>query len=206
MCRPSCSATSTGWWSRAGDRRAATAGVRMSAHDHPPAHATPLNSAQTVEGFDLPDSVLGMRMQVCEEGPKQAEPSADWPDESVTPIGVLRDHRHCGVGLFDHRGGDGSGRYPGGPGHGVAHHEDHVPAAMTQAACFIREAGTGASPLPSVARTRGRVTGTRRPPSVTEPRSVPCRVALRPGSCLPRGPHAGLTSGRLPCPTSFWAT
>jgi hypothetical protein len=54
--------------------------------------------------------------------------------------------------------------------------------------------GTGDSPEPSVARIRGRSTGTRRPPGVTEPFSVPCRTAVRPGSCLPFGPHAALCS------------
>jgi hypothetical protein len=42
----------------------------------------------------------------------------------------------------------------------------------------------------------GRDTGTRRPPSVTEPASWPYRVAARSESCLPRGPphrgHVGL--------------
>ena len=57
--------------------------------------------------------------------------------------------------------------------------------------------GTGTSLLPSAARTRGRATGTRRPPRVTEPRSVPCRVATRSGSCLPRGPHAAATSASI---------
>lgn len=37
------------------------------------------------------------------------------------------------------------------------------------------------------ARTRGRVTGPRRPPNVTDPASVPCRTATRSGSCLPFG-------------------
>lgn len=41
----------------------------------------------------------------------------------------------------------------------------------------------------------------------TDPSSVPCRVAVRSGSCLPRGPHAAVTSPergqstrRLPSP------
>ena len=48
------------------------------------------------------------------------------------------------------------------------------------------------------------MTGTRRPPTVTEPASLPCRVAVRSGSCLPRGPQAatraneaGLTGRQL---------
>ena len=45
-----------------------------------------------------------------------------------------------------------------------------------------------------MARIRGRVTGTRRPPKVTEPSSLPCRTAVRAGSCLPFGPHTTSTS------------
>ena len=45
-----------------------------------------------------------------------------------------------------------------------------------------------------LARIRGRVTGTRRPPRVTDPRSWPCRVAVRCGSWRPLGPHAAATS------------
>jgi len=45
-----------------------------------------------------------------------------------------------------------------------------------------------------VARIRGRVTGTRRPPKVTEPSPAPCRTADRSGSCLPRGPHTASIS------------
>ena len=56
---------------------------------------------------------------------------------------------------------------------------------------------TGTSPVPSAARTRGRVTGTRRPPNVTELRSVPCRVAARSGSCFPLGPHTAVTSASI---------
>src|SRR6266545_917251 len=47
---------------------------------------------------------------------------------------------------------------------------------------------------PSPVRARGRRTGTRRPPSTTEPFSMPCRVAARSGSCLPLGPHAAVIS------------
>ncbi len=54
--------------------------------------------------------------------------------------------------------------------------------------------GTATSPDPSVARIRGRVTGTRRPPRVTEPSPRPCRTAERPGSCFPFGPHTASTS------------
>jgi len=50
---------------------------------------------------------------------------------------------------------------------------------------------------PSTARTLGRRTGTRRPPRVTDPASVPCRVAARSGSCLPRGPHNASTSAAI---------
>ncbi len=57
--------------------------------------------------------------------------------------------------------------------------------------------GTGNSPEPSFARIRGRSTGTRRPPRVTEPFSVPCRTADRFGSCLPFGPHAAATSASI---------
>ena len=55
----------------------------------------------------------------------------------------------------------------------------------------------GSSPEPSAARTRGRVTGTRRPPNVTEPRSLPCRTAVRAPSCLPLGPASALTSASI---------
>ncbi len=52
--------------------------------------------------------------------------------------------------------------------------------------------GTDNSPQPSAARTRGRVTATRRPPRVTEPRSRPWRTAVRAWSCLPFGPANAL--------------
>src|SRR5665811_1699041 len=58
----------------------------------------------------------------------------------------------------------------------------------------IRDRGT--SP-PSVARIRGRWTPTRRPPKVTDPRSLPWCTAVRSGSCLPRGPHAVATSASI---------
>lgn len=54
--------------------------------------------------------------------------------------------------------------------------------------------GTGTSPDSSAARARGRLTGARRTPRVTEPRSRPWRTAGRSGSCLPSGPHTALTS------------
>ena len=57
--------------------------------------------------------------------------------------------------------------------------------------------GTGSSPEPSAARIRGRRTGTRRPPKVTEPSSLPCRVAARAGSCCPFGPHTATTSAAI---------
>jgi hypothetical protein len=51
-------------------------------------------------------------------------------------------------------------------------------------------AGTGSSPVPLTAGTRGRATGTSRPPLVTDPASVQCRVAVR--SVLPaRAAHRG---------------
>ena len=45
--------------------------------------------------------------------------------------------------------------------------------------------GTGNSPVLSVARIRGRTTGTRRPARGTEPGSWPCRVAVRSRPCRP---------------------
>ena len=53
------------------------------------------------------------------------------------------------------------------------------------------------SPDPSAARTRGRVTATRRPPRVTEPRSRPWRTAVRAWSCLPFGPANAVTSASI---------
>ena len=58
-------------------------------------------------------------------------------------------------------------------------------------------AAIGNSPDPSTARTRGRRTGSRRPPRVTDPASDPCRVAVRSASCLPRGPHKASTSAAI---------
>ena len=52
-------------------------------------------------------------------------------------------------------------------------------------------------PHPSAARTRGRVIGTRRPPSVTDPRSRPWRTAVRVASCLPFGPASAVTSASI---------
>ena len=43
-------------------------------------------------------------------------------------------------------------------------------------------------------RARGRSTGTRRPPRVTDPFPAPWRTAARPASCLPFGPHASAIS------------
>ena len=43
-------------------------------------------------------------------------------------------------------------------------------------------------------RARGRATGTRRPPRVTDPLPAPWRTAVRSGSCLPFGPHASAIS------------
>ncbi len=58
-------------------------------------------------------------------------------------------------------------------------------------------AGTGSSPEPSAARTRGRSTGTLRPPSVTDPGPAPWRTATRSGSCLPFGPASAVTSASI---------
>jgi hypothetical protein len=49
----------------------------------------------------------------------------------------------------------------------------------------------------SPARTRGRVIGTRRPPRVTDPRSRPCRTAIRTMLYLPFGPANVLTSASI---------
>jgi len=61
------------------------------------------------------------------------------------------------------------------------------------------EAGAGpvlvSEPDPSAARTRGRLTRSRRPPRVTDPASVPCRSPARSGLCLVV--HRGLPLGRL---------
>jgi len=40
-------------------------------------------------------------------------------------------------------------------------------------------------------------TGTHRPPSVTEPASVPCRTAARAASWRPFGPHRPTTSSSV---------
>src|SRR5659263_664010 len=53
---------------------------------------------------------------------------------------------------------------------------------------------TASSPDPSAARIRGRSTGTRRPPRVTDPAPLPWRTPVRAGSCLPLGPHAASRS------------
>jgi hypothetical protein len=55
----------------------------------------------------------------------------------------------------------------------------------------------GNSPAPSAARTRGRVTGTRRPLKVTDPRSRPCRTAVRAPSWRPCGPASAVTSASI---------
>src|SRR5581483_4766280 len=56
---------------------------------------------------------------------------------------------------------------------------------------------TGNSCLSSAERTRGRRTATRRPPSVSDPCSWPCRFADRSGSCLPFGPTTSSTSSSI---------
>ena len=61
-------------------------------------------------------------------------------------------------------------------------------------------ASTGSSPVPSALRTRGRRTGTRRPPRVTDPSSLPWRTAVRSGSCRPFGPPSAVT---LSCIITF---
>jgi hypothetical protein len=53
---------------------------------------------------------------------------------------------------------------------------------------------SSATSVPSVVRARGRLTGTRRAPSVTELAVAPCRIALRSGSCLPFGPASAVIS------------
>ena len=53
---------------------------------------------------------------------------------------------------------------------------------------------TGSSPDPSTARTRGRLTGTRRPARVTDPGPDPCRPAAGPGRS---GPAAAATSASI---------
>src|SRR5262245_257445 len=53
-------------------------------------------------------------------------------------------------------------------------------------------------------RARGRDTGTRRPPRVTDPRPVPCRTAVRSGSCLPFGPAiAVISASNIACITAI---
>ena len=64
-------------------------------------------------------------------------------------------------------------------------------------------AGTGSSADPSAQRTRGRRTGTRRPPNVTDPASMPCRTPLRSGLYLPLGPHTAVTSASINCCITF---
>ena len=54
-------------------------------------------------------------------------------------------------------------------------------------------AGTSSSRERSAERTRGRRTGTRRPPRLTEPSSWPWRTAVRAGSWRPLGPHSTVT-------------
>ena len=44
--------------------------------------------------------------------------------------------------------------------------------------------------IPSTGRARGRLTASRRPPRVTEPRPAPWRTAARFVSCLPLGPQS----------------
>ena len=51
--------------------------------------------------------------------------------------------------------------------------------------------------LPPRVRTRGRVTGTRRPPNVIDPCSCPCRLAARSGFYLPFGPTTSSTSASI---------
>ncbi len=60
-----------------------------------------------------------------------------------------------------------------------------------------RRRPTASSPEPSIARIRGRSTGIRRPPKVTEPAPRPCRTAARSGSWRPLGPHTAVTSASM---------
>ena len=48
-----------------------------------------------------------------------------------------------------------------------------------------------------MARIRGRRTGTRRPPRLTDPAPWPWRVALRSASWRPLGPHTAVTSASI---------
>jgi hypothetical protein len=57
--------------------------------------------------------------------------------------------------------------------------------------------GTGSSPVPSAARTRGRRTGTRLPPRVTVPCSVRWRTAARSGLWRPLGLTSRVTSSSI---------
>ena len=84
------------------------------------------------------------------------------------------------------------GRHPGQ--HPAHHHPTQQLGAGEQLIGRHRH-----PPKPSTARTRGRYTGTQRPPTVTEPALRSCRVAVRSGSCLARGPQATVTSASISC-------
>lgn len=69
-----------------------------------------------------------------------------------------------------------------------------VAASVVYDSSGTARASTQSSPATGTVRTRGRRTGTRRPPSVTLPASVPCRTAVRAASCLPFAPAIAVTS------------
>ena len=55
-----------------------------------------------------------------------------------------------------------------------------------------------ALPVGAIARRiRGRSTGTRRPPRLTEPAPCPCHTATRSASWRPFGPHSAITSSPM---------
>ena len=56
---------------------------------------------------------------------------------------------------------------------------------------------TGSSRSSPALRILGRLTSTRRPPNVIDPRSCPWRFAVRAGLCLPFGPTTSSTSASI---------
>ena len=92
----------------------------------------------------------------------------------------------------------GADRFRARPGSGESTAwPSSAPARARPAARSTRTAhrpGTATSAVLSAVRTRGRRTGTRRPPNVTEPASVPWRTAMRFGSWRPFGPANAITS------------
>ena len=74
------------------------------------------------------------------------------------------------------------------------------PASRSVDANVVYDAsGTSRADWSSLAmvRTRGRRTGTRRPPSVTEPCSLPWRIVARSASWRPFGPTSSATSSSI---------